>query len=427
MRQAGGSPRLQSRLGRCPPGTLAILVRHDACRPASWLAVALAGASAAFVFAGLAATVAGLVVLSAAAVVAIGDVPAGFSVWDSSLMLRRRGWNRFSRSALALPAAGVWVCGRLGWPVLGLAIAAGLLAGGGTAEPLLAAGLLAVLLAGMTAVGLRLAGLSAADAATATLLAGWLAAASVALADGLLPSGGGLSGLLIGLGGWLIVTAGLLLAEQSLRLAGPEPVAGMLPRQLPAGLPGVASESELLATVGLMGVLPARSPWRRALRTTALLVALGGMIGWLLLNPLAAGRYGLLAAALFGGLALPASALLDGRTVLAGWRRLLATSCGGDPRSLGWLAVPTPQLQATVVLAGHALLILWPPLVVAVVALGNPAAGTALVTAAGLAAATAVISGGCVTAHALACSGETVLGVALCLEAACGWVWLAFI
>lgn len=401
-----------------------IRLRHDARRPASWGSVALAAAAAAFVGTGLDASVAGFAVVTAAVVVGIGELPAAFPVWDASLVLQRSGWCRFSRPPLALPAAGSWLAWRLLWPLLGLGLAGAVLMARGrpteTATMLLSAGGLAGGLAALTTAGFRLAGLSAADTATATLLAGWLAAAAMALTVGLIPAGGEGPLLLVGFGCWLAVAGGLLGLAQWLQLTGQGPIAGLLPRQFPAAAAGPRGPDRL-AAIGLLGVLPARSIWRRLLRNAAMLLALGGMIGWLLLDPLAAGRYALLAAVIFGGFGVPAAALLDGREVVCGWRFLIGSVGGPGPGLSGLLAVPTPGLQAAAVLAGHASLMLWPPLVVAVVAAGNPAALPALMTAVVLAVGAALASGGCVAAHARGYRGETVLAIGLGLLACSVW------
>ncbi len=414
-----------------PPATglsvAGIRLRHDVRRPASWGSVALAAAAAAYVGTGLDAGVAGFVVVTAAVVVGIGELPAAFPVWDASLVLRRSGWRRFSRPPLALPAAGGWLAWRLLWPLLGLGLAGVVMIARGrptAAATMLSAGGLAGGLAALTTAGLRLAGLSAADTATATLLTGWLAAAAMALTGGLIPAGGEGPLLLVGSGCWLVVAGGLLGLAQWLQLTGQGPIAGLLPRQFPVAAAGPRGPDQL-AAIGLLGVLPARSLWRRLLRSAAMLLALGGMISWLLLDPLATGRYALLAAVVFGSFGVPAAALLDGREVVCGWRSLIGSVGGPGPGLSCLLAVPTPGLQAAVVLAGHASLMLWPPLVVAVVAAGNPAALPALMTAVVLAAGAALASGGCVAAHARGCRGETALAIGLGLLACSVWLRLA--
>lgn len=403
-----------------------IFFRHDLSRAASWLSLLFAAAAFSGVPAGVPPAAFGFVAAAAAAVVAIGELPADFPTWDAGLLLRRdRRW-RFSRRNSALPWAGHWLAARLLWPLLGLLIAGCCVPG--ESLLLLGAGLPAILLAGLTTAGMRLCGLSAADAATATLLAGWLAAAGVAAAA-LWPVAAGWL-LPVGLLEWLAVAAGFIGLAQWQQLAGSGPIAGLLPRQQAATAGRGLAATEPLTAVRLIGVLPACSVWRRSLRNASLLLSLGGMVGWLLLQPDLSGRYVLFAASLFGAFAIPAAALLDGHDVRVGWRRLLAERDGirglsaVDPVLLaGRLVRPTPLAQAAVVLGSHAVFLLWPPLVVAIVAVGHPAAGTALATAGLLAGGAAAVSGGCLVCRRLAPSGELSLAVSLCLLAAGLWLW----
>jgi len=407
----------------------AIRLRHDVRRPATWLSVGVAAAVVGFVGIGLEASVSSFAVMTVAVVIAIGDVPAAFPVWDASLMLQPSGWCRCSRRPLALPAAGGWLTCRLLWPLLGLVSAGAVAAAQG--EPVevvmlvVVTGSLAGGLSALTTVGLRLVGLSAADAATATLLAGWLAAAGMAVTSGFFPVGSEWPLVLVGLGCWLVAAGGLLGLAQWLQLAGDGPIAGLLPRQFPlAGRRGPRGPDRL-AAIGLLGVLPACSPWRRSLRNAAMLLSLSAMIGWLLLDPSAAGRYGLLGTAIFGALAIPAATLLDGHEVSRGWRSLVRTVSGIGPRGRKLLTLPSPGLHSAFVFVGTGCLMLWPPLVVAVVAVGSSASLPALLVVAGLAAGAALVSGGCVAAHLSGCGGDTALAIGLSLVVFSVWLWQA--
>ena len=407
----------------------AIRLRYDVRRPATWLSVGVAAAVVGFVGIGLEASVSSFAVMTVAVVIAIGDVPAAFPVWDASLMLQPSGWCRCSRRPLALPAAGGWLTCRLLWPLLGLVSAGAVAAAQG--EPVevvmlvVVTGSLAGGLSALTTVGLRLVGLSAADAATATLLAGWLAAAGMAVTSGFFPVGSEWPLVLVGLGCWLVAAGGLLGLAQWLQLAGDGPIAGLLPRQFPlAGRRGPRGPDRL-AAIGLLGVLPACSPWRRSLRNAAMLLSLSAMIGWLLLDPSAAGRYGLLGTAIFGALAIPAATLLDGHEVSRGWRSLVRTVSGIGPRGRKLLTLPSPGLHSAFVFLGTGCLMLWPPLVVAVVAVGSSASLPALLVVAGLAAGAALVSGGCVAAHLSGCGGDTALAIGLSLVVFSVWLWQA--
>jgi hypothetical protein len=407
----------------------AIRLRYDVRRPATWLSVGVATAVVGFVGIGLEASVSSFAVMTVAVVIAIGDVPAAFPVWDASLMLQPSGWCRCSRRPLALPAAGGWLTCRLLWPLLGLVSAGAVAAAQG--EPVevvmlvVVTGSLAGGLSALTTAGLRLVGLSAADAATATLLAGWLAAAGMAVTSGFFPVGSEWPLVLVGLGCWLVAAGGLLGLAQWLQLAGDGPIAGLLPRQFPlAGRRGPRGPDRL-AAIGLLGVLPACSPWRRSLRNAAMLLSLSAMIGWLLLDPSAAGRYGLLGTAIFGALAIPAATLLDGHEVSRGWRSLVRTVSGIGPRGRKLLTLPSPGLHSAFVFVGTGCLMLWPPLVVAVVAVGSSASLPALLVVAGLAAGAALVSGGCVAAHLSGCRGDTALAIGLSLVVFSVWLWQA--
>ena len=407
----------------------AIRLRYDVRRPATWLSVGVAAAVVGFVGIGLEASVSSFAVMTVAVVIAIGDVPAAFPVWDASLMLQPSGWCRCSRRPLALPAAGGWLTCRLLWPLLGLVSAGAVAAAQG--EPVevvmlvVVTGSLAGGLSALTTVGLRLVGLSAADAATATLLAGWLAAAGMAVTSGFFPVGSEWPLVLVGLGCWLVAAGGLLGLAQWLQLAGDGPIAGLLPRQFPlAGRRGPRGPDRL-AAIGLLGVLPACSPWRRSLRNAAMLLSLSAMIGWLLLDPSSAGRYGLLGTAIFGALAIPAATLLDGHEVSRGWRSLVRTVSGIGPRGRKLLTLPSPGLHSAFVFVGTGCLMLWPPLVVAVVAVGSSASLPALLVVAGLAAGAALVSGGCVAAHLSGCRGDTALAIGLSLVVFSVWLWQA--
>ena len=415
-----------SRVGR---SVVAIRLRHDVRRPASWLAVAVAAAVGGFVGVGLEPSVSSFAVMTAAVVIAVGDVPAGFPVWDASLMLQPSGWYRCSRRPLALPSAGGWLSCRLVWPLLGLGGAgAVVIARGGPVDVamlVVGTGLLAGGLSALTAAGLRVVGLSAADAATATLLAGWLAAAGMARTVELFPGSSEWPQLLVGFGSWLVAAGGLLGLAQWFQLAGDGPVAGLLPRQFPLARERGPRGPDQLAAIGLLGVLPACSPWRRALRNAAMLLALGAMIGWLLLDPSSAGRYGFLGTAIFGALAVPAATLLDGREVFRGWRSLVRTVSGISPQRAKLLTLPSAGLQAAFVFLGGGCLMLWPPLVVAVVAFGSSAALPALLVAAGLAAGATLVGGGCVAALLRGFRGDTALAVGLSLLVFSVWLWQA--
>ena len=389
-----------------------VWLRHDFWRPASWLATGLAAAGS-YAASADASVVVILAVLPAAVVTAVGEVPAGIPRWAGMTALSLRGWRRLYRPEPTLPGGLAWLLLRLLWPLAGW-VAGGLAASYLTFEPgaimgSMVAGGLALLLAGITLAGFLWVGLTAADAATATLVAGWSAAGGVATAGG--PAGLPPAGVavVVGVAVWLFSVLSLLAIFCWLSSRGGEPLVGGLPRAEPLSSSRAADR---LALISLLGLLPARSPWRRFLRAMVMGGLLAGMVGWLLLMPGASGGYAVLASLAFGGLAIPAASLLDGWRVRRGWEVMAATTTGGPWWSP---AVPNAATQAVVVLAGHAAVVLWPPLVVAAVAWGGPAAMAAGSVAASVAGGVGLVSLGCILAALARARGETVLGIGLCL------------
>jgi hypothetical protein len=406
-----------------------VWLRHDLWRPASWLAAVMAAAgSAATVL--VTPLVVVLVVIPAAVVTAVGEVPASIPQWQGVALLNRRGWRRVFWPEPALPGALAWLALRLVWPLAGwvsgpmwagLFLPSGLEDGNvGVLAAGLVAGLMGIALAGVLLAGFLVAGLTAADAATATLVSGWLAAggaAQFAQESGFLA---GLGGLLVGSAGWLLGAAILLAVFCWLSSLGGEPLVGRLPRTEP---PASTRVADRLVFLGLLGVLPARSPWRRFLRAVIMVGLLAGMVAWLLLLPEASAWFAVLALLSFGGLAIPVAALLDGRQVRQGWVLLAAATARGP----WWRcpALPTVSIQVAVVFAGHAAVVLWPPLVVAAVAAGGPAATAAVSVAASVAGGVGVVSVGCFLATRAGVRGETVQAIGLCLLACGLWgVWV---
>ena len=359
-----------------------------------------------------------------AAVIGIGELPTELPRWVGLVAGRQRSWRRFQWYPFVLPGGVGWLAVRLLWPLAGLLAGGVVVAGGlvadGREESLSAvfAGVMAVSLAGLTVVSLLLVGFTAADAATATLVSGWLATAVVA-GRGAVSSDGG-TGLLLVSGGatWLVV-AGILLAFQIwLASRTGDPVVGALPRAEPLR-PSRAADR--LAPIGLLGILPACSAWRRSLRSIAMGLLLVGMVGWLLLNPRTVAAFGLFACLVFGSLAIPLAALGDGFRVHRGWQPLVATTSAASDWWWASLVVPDALRQAGVVLGGQAAVVLWPPLAVLAVLFGSPgfpAVGGVVLLVGGV---TVVVATGCLVAVAATARGETVQAVGLCLLAICLW------
>lgn len=357
-----------------------------------------------------------------AAVIGIGELPADLPRWVGLVAGRQRGWWRVQWHPSELPGGVAWLAVRLLWPLVGLsaggvAVASGLVADSyEEALPAVLAAFMAVCLVGLTEASLLLVGFPAADAATATLVSGWVATAAVAWRDG------GISLLLVS-GGvtWLVSAGGLLTLQIWLASRSGGPVVGALPRAEPIRSSRAADR---LAPIGLLGILPACSAWRRSLRAVTMGLLLVGMVGWLLLKPGTAAAFGLFACLVFGSLAIPLATLGDGFRVHRGWQPLVATASTAD----GWwwtsLTVPDALRQATVALGGQAAVVLWPPLAVLAALLGSPgfaAVGSVVLLVAGV---TVVVAAGCLVAVAATARGETAQGVGLCLLAIC--LWAAF-
>lgn len=397
-----------------------IRLHYDFCRPASWLSVALA--LAATVFASTEAAVSAIfAVVTAAVVTAVGEVPAVIPQWTGMTAVNRRGWRRLGRSNISLPGGLGWLFLRLLWPAMGFVLG-NLLAGFFwplsllNQVEILAVGILAVGLSGATLAWFLVVGLTPADAASATLLAGGLAAGGVVGTEKLTvpPTAGVL--VLVGAVGWLLCVTAMLAVFCWLSSQSGEPLVGRLPRMNSSSSPRAVDQ---LASISLLGVLPARSPWRRFLRVVVMGGLLAGMVVWLLLVPNSAPRYTVVALICFGGLAIPTASLLDGRQVRQGWQRLVNVTATRS--SWRCSIVPDTPSQTLVVFIGHAAVVLWPPLVVAVVALGGPGGLAAVSVVAAVASSVSVITLGCFVSALLGVRGETTLGIGLLLWACSLW------
>jgi hypothetical protein len=384
---------------RCA-ASLPLLVRIDARRPASWLALlgGAVAAAAAMVGGGAdhaAQSLVGVLAGALAAVAAIGDLPidAGGTIAGG----RRRG-------------AVVWAGARAAWPLAGMA--AGVAVAGAMFPSASSSGCLAGLLLGSLGATIvvsvsRIAGAKAADAASLAFL---LAAAS----------------------------AGLTLACYLvwLALGG---AAWLWWRAWAAGDPFTAAVAGPASDVLHVDALPANGPLRENLARIAMASMLAAMAGWLVSQIEHAGRthgldraavaWGLLSAAWFMGLVVPQALLQDGATGAGGWDRLFRTAARaaggaagmaagtGRPRSSAWrLRWPRPgrtRFAAGVALSQAAILG-WPPLVCAALSLAVPerALPPAAIVA-GLAVAAASVAAAAALGAAVAASRETVYAAVL--------------
>lgn len=377
---------------RVVAGTVLLLAACDARRPASWIALALGGwigwrlAVASAACAGAAAVLGAAV----AAVVAIGDLPAG------SLLPGRattsRGWSP------------PWAAERAAWPLAGILIGRCLC--GGDVGPAVAGAAFGTLLAVLTCEAVRHAGAKAADAASLTIVAAVVSVAITVAA--------GVPGAVATAAVWSLLD-GLMWAWARFHTSAEvEPTAG------------TASGDGLLAGIeGLQAdVLPASGPLRRSLTAAAMAAALAMMAGWLVFEPAgqvaadgrsgdAALAWGLLAAAWFLGLAVPQATLQDGAAGAAAWDRLLRSAARADRgagRSRRWLVGPRPGPVrcAAGVAWSLAAILAWPAAISAAVSLAVPSAAyPPLAVVVGLAILATVVTAGVAVTTGAGATRET--------------------
>jgi len=315
-----------------------LFIRIDSRRPASWLAM-VGGAAAAWF---LAAAPAGPAAIVAA--------------WSSGACLAVAAiGGPLPPPCGTLVAPLVWLSYRVAWPAIGAVIgmiAATVQPGG---EPPAAAGneaalaILAGMAAASNAVGaVRRRGGNAADAASLAL---FLAA------SGAMPTWLGtrhrsddplvILGLVVMAWGALAAAAVWIDRQRDLSVAT-------------TGLPAT-SGGDMMS-----------GPLRRWLYRGGMAAALGGMIGWLFLNPDDAVLDVWLSVGCFVILAFPAALLADIHHDPA-WRRLLFSAPtkieAGWFRRLAWGTDPACAVPSTWM---HAAVLGWPPLVAALLSAGDP-------------------------------------------------------
>lgn len=337
---------------------VALFVRIDARRPASWLMLAAAaGCWAACQWLGLAGwqpARAGMAAFVAGAVLAVGasgDLPVA-----ACHALPGRG----ARIAL------LWLAERAVWPACGL-VATAMVSPFDSASPgiLIAAVSGLVAAAGMVLAG-RWRGANAADAASLSLIsaaAAGAAGATCASTGGMLP---GLPewtvALAVALAVWLAIGLAVLIIDWRMHAATD-------------WLPDSQAGPRLLRT------------WLTAM---AMATSLAAMVAWLFLDPSHAKLFPALALAWFTALAVPEAMFGAGVSDDAGWRRLLRSAADARPwwhlRRSGRGQPPLADALLPAAMLG------WPPLVAMVLAGGEAAAvRAAALTLLGLAAAAAAL------------------------------------
>ncbi len=366
-----------------------LLIRIDSRRPASWLAMFGAAAAAWLLAAGPAGPAAIIAAWSVGACLAVAAIGGPLPPPCGTLV-----------------APLVWLSYRLAWPALGAVacmVAATILPGG---EPAGAAGNAATLaiLVGMAAASnaveaARKRGANAADAASLALL---LAASAAMLAwigarnrkDDVLA----VLGLVVG--AWGTLAAAVLWIDRQ------------RDQSMTATSSDVTSRGDMVS-----------GPLRRWLYRGGMAAALGGMIGWLFLNPQDAVLDVWLSVGCFVALAVPAALLADIHHAPA-WHRLLRSMAtkieSGWVRRLAWGTDPAYAVPSTWM---HAAVLGWPPLVAALLSAGAPERAAMALGVTAAVVATALLLRLLETAVSRTLGGgETLLAVALVLAIAAGLV-----
>jgi len=366
---------------------LVLLVRIDARRPASWLALlAAAGGLVAAAEAQAPAAVAlGWWAGTLAVVAALGELPDD-DQW----------------SGMPPPP---WLAGRLLWPLAGWGLGWWLgwgfsaLARGENAWP---AG--AAVVAGIVAGGAAVRGALAWKARAAD-------ASSVALVLGGVATAGALAVPAATRSEWCLPAASLAwISAATISVA----VAGSQSRLAPADRPTQRTGEE-------PPVLPVIGPLRRRLNSSAMVAALLGMVCWLFLDSTRAADFHAMTLAWFVSLAVPLATLGDGAMHTRAWRWLYSSSPVLFPPARSTAVMPRfwrPRLGSDsfsrVTVVSYAAILAWPALVAALILAGEPAvawraASTVLAVAA---AALALVALGRAGAR-LGWSGDSTQAVAL--------------
>ena len=350
-------------------------LRIERRRPASWLALGLAGA----VMAWLASWPTAEVGVRVAAAIAIGGLAAVIAIGDPP-----RG--------LYGPVSG-WAWLRVAWPlvaviVVGLACCRGV-------ESLAVCALACVSIVA-TAWGMVAAvrgGAMPGDAVSVPLACAGVAAAASLFACEL----GGGEFVAIGAAGaaWLATHAAWR-AWETCR--------------------SDAAMSLSLSPAGPAGLLPC-GPEGRLLFGIAMLTALAGMVGWLFLAPESAGWYRLLAAAWFVVGAVPQATLAAGAADDGPRRRLLATRPGPRGGARPLLRAALLHADAWRPAAAWAAVLGWPLLVAAVLAPTAAERGDRVATMGGLAVAVGGLTAVTAALRLAGATRETALAVAVVVAA----------
>ena len=209
--------------------------------------------------------------------------------------------------------------------------------------------------------------------------------------------------------GWICVGFVLLLLAAGVFSGGSTESFGsiLLRNDSVAGVP----KDDVFSSIGFLGILPVRSQWRRSVRMIVIAILLVAMVWWLLLTTSATPRYELLASIVFGAIAIPAASLLDGYKVVSDWEYLVP-----HRRQTLWseiLTTPNRISQAGIVLISYGAIILWPPLVVSLAAVGSSGSGNGLQAVSFLAVIAVTTLMACLLSQRARARTETVFALSL--------------
>ena len=397
---------------------------HDCSRPASWVSFWLSMLVAMAATSHLGVPFFDLAILTAAVAIGVGEVPASLALWSSNASTHR--W--FSSGGIEvnseLPHGIQWQIFRLLWPCVGFLVglfAFGVLAPAGFEGFLLRvfeAGLI-IALTTLTIILFYGAGFLVADAFSGTLLTGWTTIAVFGWVFTFMPTWLAWAAPCVLVGVWLCLSCVFLCLRKLFPGGYTEPFENFLHREKPVIN---FHKHEIFSLIGLLGILPSRSPWRQSVRFISIGVLLLAMVSWLLLTASPIPRYEILASIVYGAIAIPAACLLDGYRVIHGWDSLVKkTHC------VRWWEIPSIShrgSQAATALMSFGIIILWPPLVVSLTAYGTPEADNAL-RATGCLTLNMLLTGiVCLVFQRSRVRNETVF--ALVLATWLGGTWLTF-
>ena len=392
-----------------------IWLRHDCLRPASWVSLCLAVCAALAPVSESGVPLFGWGILTAAVAIGMGEVPASIPLWTFQVYARRWVFGGFTWSALAVTHGVYWHIVRLLWPTAGLVMGVAFMAifqpsysveqlpwliGGGWGVIVLTAG---------TLITFLVSGFLIADAYSGTLVTGWTAITIVGWSFAFLPPWLVWTIPAVLFVGWICVGSVLLLLATGVFSGDYTESFGsiLLRNDSVAGVP----KEDVFSSIGFLGILPVRSQWRRSVRMIVIAILLVAMVGWLLLTTSAIPRYEFLASIVFGATAIPAASLLDGYKVVSDWEYLMP--CRRRSRWLETLTTPNRISQAGIVLVSYGAIILWPPLVVSLAAVGSSGAGSGLQAAIFLAVIAVTTLMACLILQRARARTETVFAVTL--------------